>query len=121
MNENKEVLRTIDMTPTWEETVQMLVALIERGDAAGRATAISEMQRMARLADIASIVIGAHRRPDAPSHKGADAIVAALSSWRELLAYDAERPVAGTRGAEIYTRAEEAKAQLDAISRQSAN
>jgi hypothetical protein len=41
----------IDLTPTWSDTVGLLVALIEGSNAKGRATAIAELQRMAALAD----------------------------------------------------------------------
>ncbi|CAH0343705.1 hypothetical protein RHI9324_05442 [Rhizobium sp. CECT 9324] len=52
MNENKEVLRTIDMTPNWEETVQMLVALIERRRCrrSGATAILRKCKRRPRLA-----------------------------------------------------------------------
>jgi hypothetical protein len=43
--------RTIDVTPTWSGLVHAFVALIENGTAEGRATAISEIRRMAAIAD----------------------------------------------------------------------
>ncbi len=58
--------KTIDMTPTWEETANVLFTLAQRGDAQGQQHALDEMRRMGKLADIASIVLGAHRRDDAP-------------------------------------------------------
>ena len=61
------VVGSIDMTPTWEETAAMLFTIIERGDTTGRAHALKELQRMGRLADIAMIVMGGHRRDDAPA------------------------------------------------------
>lgn len=115
MMDNRKVVETIDLTPTWEETVQTLVALIEGGNADARSTATNELRRMARLADIASIVLGSHRRPDAPKHDSAEAIKAALSSWQELVAYTEDRPPAGTQGAELYAQADAVKARFDAI------
>jgi hypothetical protein len=44
-------MKTIDMTPTWEQLLQALLAVYESGTAEGRAMALKEMQRMARAAD----------------------------------------------------------------------
>ncbi len=41
----------IDLTPTWTGMVPVMVALIESGNAEGRATAISELYRMAGILD----------------------------------------------------------------------
>lgn len=59
--------QTIDITPTWEETATVLHTLATRGDAQGVAYAHTEMQRMGKLADIAMIILGGHRRDDAPA------------------------------------------------------
>lgn len=42
---------TIDLTPTWAEMATVILALVENGNAAGRATVIKELGRMAALAD----------------------------------------------------------------------
>jgi len=42
---------TITIKMTWETTVPMLVALIERGTPCGRQTAIENLACMAKLAD----------------------------------------------------------------------
>jgi len=44
-------LQTIDMTPTWEGILPVLITLIENGNATGRATAVDELRKMAKLAD----------------------------------------------------------------------
>ncbi len=43
--------RTIDVTPSWSDLVPAFVMLIENGTAEGRTTAISEIRRMAAIAD----------------------------------------------------------------------
>lgn len=45
-------VETIDVTPTWLSLVSTFVALIEAGNAEGRRTAIEEMARCAKIADI---------------------------------------------------------------------
>lgn len=45
-------MKTIDITPTWENLVPAFLALIENGDAKGRETAIAEITRMAKVADM---------------------------------------------------------------------
>ena len=70
--------RSIDMTPTWSEIVDMLALAIENGGARGRDAAMVELKRMAKLADIAAIVMGSHRRPDAPAIPEATAILERL-------------------------------------------
>lgn len=67
-------MRTIDMTPTWSEVLGLCLEAYENGNAKGRAAAMGELQRMAHLADCASIIMGAHRRPDAPAIPEAQAI-----------------------------------------------
>ncbi|SEN67316.1 hypothetical protein SAMN05216227_102027 [Pseudorhodobacter antarcticus] len=44
-------MRTIDMTPTWTETANMLVAIMQNGDAAGKVWAYSEVRRMGEIID----------------------------------------------------------------------
>jgi hypothetical protein len=44
--------KTIDMTPTWEATLQTCLILVERGNREGRANAIAELKKMAKLADL---------------------------------------------------------------------
>lgn len=41
----------IDITPTWEGILGTLLMLYENGDAKGRANAITELTKMAKLAD----------------------------------------------------------------------
>lgn len=110
----KQKTRTIDMTPTWTEIAPVLVHLIEESSAEGRKTASEELMRMARLADMASIILGSKRRPDAPSIPEAEDIKAALDSWAELLAYEEDRPAAGTHGAELYAHGYEVLARMNA-------
>lgn len=43
--------RVIDMTPTWEETARMLIALIESGDSKGQEFARTEIIRMGKIID----------------------------------------------------------------------
>lgn len=100
----------VDLTPTWRETLTMLLALIENGDAKGRLTAVEELARMATLADVASIIMGAHRRPDAPAIPEADALLARFAKripsveealdWAYRQGYSAAR-----RAADDYTAA----------------
>lgn len=47
----KKFIGYIDVTPTWASMVPAIIALIENGNAQGRATAIGELNRMADLAD----------------------------------------------------------------------
>ena len=42
---------TIDLTPTWEGILPVLVTLLKDGNREGRATALDELNRMAKLAD----------------------------------------------------------------------
>jgi hypothetical protein len=46
-------MKTIDMTPTWQGLLPMLLALYTDSDAKGRAYALSELQRMAKICDLA--------------------------------------------------------------------
>lgn len=41
----------IDVTPSWEATARMLVVLMERGTAEGKAEAEKEILRMGRIID----------------------------------------------------------------------
>lgn len=56
-----EAARTIDVTPSWEGLLPAFLALIENGTSEGRAIAVAELTRMARLADNA-IASRAHTR-----------------------------------------------------------
>jgi hypothetical protein len=42
---------TIDLTPTWSEALTMIKALLESGSKESKATAWSELSRMAKIAD----------------------------------------------------------------------
>lgn len=103
------------MTPTWEEITPTLIALVQETSGTALENASHELKRMAVLADIASIAMNAHRRPDAPTQEAGEVIKAALSSLREILSYEDDQPAPGTLGAEIYARATQAVNQLDAI------
>ena len=41
--------KTIDLTPTWSEILPALLAIYEHGD---RQTAVDELRKMAKLADL---------------------------------------------------------------------
>lgn len=56
----------IDMTPTWTGVVPVMVALIESGNAEGRATAISELYRIAGLLDGMVSALKGETMPAAP-------------------------------------------------------
>lgn len=73
--------RSIDMTPTWEETAAMLFTLAQRGDSKGQETALQEMRRMGRLADMAMIFTGGHRRDDAPAPAPMPDLIAAAVAF----------------------------------------
>ena len=45
-------MQTIDLTPTWEQILGVLLTLHDRGDSEGRRTALEELTRMAKLADL---------------------------------------------------------------------
>lgn len=47
----KKKIRIIDITPTWEDILPILITLLNDGDKHGRAHARVELQRMAQLAD----------------------------------------------------------------------
>lgn len=51
MDGQKKLIGKIDVKPTWESMVPIIIALLENSNAQGRATAISEMTRMAQIAD----------------------------------------------------------------------
>lgn len=48
---NKET-RTIDVTPSWSGILNTLLLLYTEGNADGRKAALSELQRMAEIADV---------------------------------------------------------------------
>lgn len=52
---------TINIMPNWEGSVGMLVLLIEKGDAKGRATAIAELTKMGKLADL---YVASQKKPE---------------------------------------------------------
>lgn len=47
----KTKVGVIDCTPSWKDILGTLVVLLEGGNADGRAVAIAELTRMAKLAD----------------------------------------------------------------------
>mgnify|MGYP003680362518 CR=1 FL=1 len=50
--EEKKVLKTIELTPTWEATANMLISILESGTTAeGQAYAKSEIRRMGQIID----------------------------------------------------------------------
>jgi len=44
-------MKTIDVTPTWEQILPVLLMTIENGTGRGRKVAIEELTRMAQIAD----------------------------------------------------------------------
>lgn len=68
--ESAPAVEYIDMTPTWEEIAGTLFAGILYGNSTAQNVAHGEMKRMARLADMAAIILGGKRRPDAPMPNG---------------------------------------------------
>lgn len=46
------MIRTIDITPTWEEITPLLARILRDADAVGQENALEELLRMARLADL---------------------------------------------------------------------
>jgi hypothetical protein len=51
MSTDKVKVEYNDMTPTWQETVVMLLAVLESGDAKGKRMAREELMRAGRLLD----------------------------------------------------------------------
>lgn len=94
--------RFIDMTPTWAECVNIFALALERGNASGRDAAMKEIRRMAELADVASVILGAHRRPDAPAIPEADAIRDAARDAAAML--DVYTSPSGRNGPNVATR-----------------
>jgi hypothetical protein len=45
-------MKTINITPTWENILPTLLAVIENGNFEGRKVALEEITRMAQLADL---------------------------------------------------------------------
>ena len=45
------MVKTIDITPTWEQASQMIIALLEAGDAKGREAGRAELMRLAKFVD----------------------------------------------------------------------
>jgi len=48
----KNEVETVDATPTWEAVFPIYLMAYENGQSKGRAAALAELQRMARLADL---------------------------------------------------------------------
>lgn len=48
----KETVKTETMVPTWEAVLPIYLMAYENGEHKGRAAALSELQRMAKLADL---------------------------------------------------------------------
>ena len=46
-----ETTTFVDLTPNWEEMVNVLLMLYVNGDSEGRSTALAEFRKMAKLAD----------------------------------------------------------------------
>lgn len=46
------MIRTIDITPTWEEITPLLARILRDAEAVGQENALEELLRMARLADL---------------------------------------------------------------------
>lgn len=47
-----KVKNEIDITPTWEGALPLYLMAYENGEGKGRAVALEELQRMAKLADL---------------------------------------------------------------------
>lgn len=62
MPNEKKLVGTIDMTPTWEGLLPGLLLAIENGTAEGRRIAREELARMAQVADL----YVASRKPPRP-------------------------------------------------------
>lgn len=108
---NTQTARTIDMTPTWEESAAMLFTLAQRGDSKGQATALEEFRRMGRLADMAMIFTGGHRRDDAPAPAPMPELIAAAVAFLQGVTGDdmaaamLSAPVDTARAAEVLRTA----------------
>lgn len=48
----KTKIDTINLTPSWESILPTLLLLMQDGNAEGRKTAATELNRMAKLADL---------------------------------------------------------------------
>lgn len=49
----QETGETISLTQTWASTLPMLLLVYENGTAEGKAKALAELERMAKVADLA--------------------------------------------------------------------
>jgi hypothetical protein len=49
---SKEEIKVIDITPTWEAVLPLMINIIENGKAEGRKDMIDELGKMARCADL---------------------------------------------------------------------
>lgn len=52
MSTDKKVVEYVDMTPTWQESIAMLIAVLENGDAKGKKMARDELLRAGRVLDM---------------------------------------------------------------------
>jgi hypothetical protein len=57
---------TIDITPTWEGLLSVMLAVFENGDAAGRKEVYSELRRMAQVADLYVVANTEEPEEDSP-------------------------------------------------------
>lgn len=48
---NRDPVGTIDMTPTWTETVRICLVILELGNFEGKKIASQELERMGRILD----------------------------------------------------------------------
>ena len=60
--------RYIDVTPTWEAILPVLVTILEDGTEKGKRAATSELQRMAKLADRYVTLQAEAAKPNDPSY-----------------------------------------------------
>ena len=76
-NATKQV-GTIDITPTWEAILPIMLAAVENGTQKGRAIAKEELLRMAKLADlyVRASKIGADKGIDLLSEENLDKFLA---------------------------------------------
>jgi hypothetical protein len=61
MRDEKKVVGTIDMTPTWEGLLPSLIAMLQDGSPVAQQTAREELTKLARFADQQNAKIKAAR------------------------------------------------------------
>jgi len=54
--ERKRLLETIDCTPSWQEVLPALITMLQEGSAETKSGAMTELMRMARLADAYNVM-----------------------------------------------------------------